>query len=254
MTSGVYKIVNPTNNRFYIGSSFDIYGRWQAHKHTLERGVHANIHLQRAFNKANCEFLYEIIEECPESSLIEREQYYLDLLIPRYNIARRAYSCSGIIRREETKQKIRETLKGYKQTDEHRSNIARSQIGKTKTLETKRKIASSKFGSNNPVFKTGWDKQIEAMKIVNTGKERTEDTRNTISEKLSVPIVQLDLQGNFIREWISAIEVERTLGFANGDINNVCNKVIKRGYPIRTAYKFKWMFKQEYYDNKENNS
>ena len=34
----------------------------------------------------------EILEYCLQSELLEREQYYLDLLVPEYNILKTAYS------------------------------------------------------------------------------------------------------------------------------------------------------------------
>jgi hypothetical protein len=34
----------------------------------------------------------EILEYCPKAKLLEREQFYLDLLVPDYNILKYAYS------------------------------------------------------------------------------------------------------------------------------------------------------------------
>ena len=51
MKSGIYKITNPENQYFYIGSSYDINNRWRKHLERLTKGNHPNIHLQRAYNK-----------------------------------------------------------------------------------------------------------------------------------------------------------------------------------------------------------
>lgn len=40
-------------------------------------------------------FQLEILEYCRADELIEREQYYLDLLNPEYNILKTAYSLMG---------------------------------------------------------------------------------------------------------------------------------------------------------------
>lgn len=77
---GIYSITNCKNGKLYIGSSNNIYRRWREHKNMLHNNKHHSEHLQRAWNKYGEEtFLFEIIEECDENILLEREQYYIDL-------------------------------------------------------------------------------------------------------------------------------------------------------------------------------
>lgn len=113
--SGVYKITNIINNKFYIGSSIDIYRRLDAHQKTLNRNKHHSNHLQNAWNKyGESSFIFEVLEELPmldNESKLEfkirlvngREQHYLDILMPwkgniGYNINKDARSCLGIKR------------------------------------------------------------------------------------------------------------------------------------------------------------
>ena len=53
--SGIYKIVNKVNGKYYIGSSANIYGiphgRWYQHKMHLRGNWHYNNHLQSAWKK-----------------------------------------------------------------------------------------------------------------------------------------------------------------------------------------------------------
>jgi len=56
-------------------------------------------------------FTLEIVEYCDVSVLLEREQHYLDLLKPTYNIAKIAGSTLGIPKSAETKVKISQALK-----------------------------------------------------------------------------------------------------------------------------------------------
>ncbi len=94
--SGIYKITNTVNGKFYIGSSADINRRFYQHRRALTKRVHRNPILQKAWNKYGPEkFTFEILEECPSVNvLLEREQYYLDLLKPYlevgYNIESKA--------------------------------------------------------------------------------------------------------------------------------------------------------------------
>ena len=63
MISGVYKITNTINGKFYIGSSYDIEGRWDCHKKCLKGNYHNNPKLQHAWNKyGQNAFIFEILE------------------------------------------------------------------------------------------------------------------------------------------------------------------------------------------------
>ena len=83
MTSGIYKITNIKNGKFYLGSTKDFTRRQGDHFRDLKNGDHINKHLQNAFNLDGEEnFKFEIIETCEESNLIILEQHYLDTLTP----------------------------------------------------------------------------------------------------------------------------------------------------------------------------
>lgn len=76
--------------------------------------------------------------------------------------------------------------------------------------------------------------------------------------KQSKPVLQYDLQGNFIKEWINAQEVERELGFKAVNIHNCCNgfhERVKNGKLIRCNYTqsngYIWRFKENNIENKE---
>ena len=71
------------------------------------------------------------------------------------------------------------------------------------------------------------------------GMKHTEDTKNKISEANSKPVFQYDLNGNFIKEWPSTMEVERRLGFANTHISACCLGKQKQ------SHGFKWKYKEE---------
>lgn len=63
-------------------------------------------------------------------------------------------------------------------------------------------------------------------------------TRNQmVSMKLSKPILQYTKSGELVREWKSATDVQRTLGYAYQHISNCCTGRYK------SAYNFIWKFK-----------
>jgi len=51
LNSGIYKILNTVNNKFYIGSAVNLNSRFRTHKANLINNKHPNKHLQAAFNK-----------------------------------------------------------------------------------------------------------------------------------------------------------------------------------------------------------
>lgn len=77
---GIYKVTNQINNKSYIGKSKHIYLRWKQH-HTEPFNKNANAYntlFYRAIRKYGIDqFKFEIIEECLEKELNERERYWI---------------------------------------------------------------------------------------------------------------------------------------------------------------------------------
>ena len=79
---GIYKIENLVNGKVYIGSSINIYRRWEEHKTALRHNRHHSYKLQRAWNKhGEQNFKFEItkIFKGKIKELRELEQNYLDV-------------------------------------------------------------------------------------------------------------------------------------------------------------------------------
>ena len=91
---GIYKITNKINNKVYIGKSTSIERRFSEHKSPYEWGRLPNKPLYLAFIKYGLNnFIFEIIEECDEKSLNQREIYW----IKQYNStdAEKGYNISA---------------------------------------------------------------------------------------------------------------------------------------------------------------
>jgi group I intron endonuclease len=79
MGCGIYKITNKIDNKVYIGSSLNISSRHYKHFWLLRKNSHDNNYLQNSFNKfGEHNFVFEIVEFCDKSELIERENYYIN--------------------------------------------------------------------------------------------------------------------------------------------------------------------------------
>jgi group I intron endonuclease len=110
----IYQILNKKNNKFYIGSSNNIENRFRSHKYKLRKNIHHSPILQKSYNKyGKNNFEFRILEET--DNLLEREQYYLDKLKPKYNISLSAYSVMlGRKHSDKTKKLFSRMRKGKK--------------------------------------------------------------------------------------------------------------------------------------------
>lgn len=88
---GIYKITNKINGRCYIGQSINIKQRWKDHrKDAFWKNDHNyNYPLYKAIRKYGIEnFSFEVLEECSQELLNEREIYY----IQKYNSLHKGYN------------------------------------------------------------------------------------------------------------------------------------------------------------------
>jgi len=100
--SGIYRWVNNVNNKTFVGSGKDLKIRLACY-YKLDMLKREKRPIHRALLKYGHEnFTLEIIECCPISELLVREQYYLDLLKPDYNVLEFAYSSLGYRHSAET--------------------------------------------------------------------------------------------------------------------------------------------------------
>lgn len=144
--SGIYKITNIINGKIYVGSAVNLITRQINHFSNLRKCKHCNILLQRAFNKYGEEnFIFEILEEVKDKTkLLEREQYYLDLLGPKYNICKIAGSALGRKWTEQSRIKLSNSKKGCKNVMFGKPSIRK---GTQHTNEMKLRISNKLKGN-----------------------------------------------------------------------------------------------------------
>jgi len=108
--SGVYRWINKTNGKAYVGSSTSLARRfinYYSVGYLLRESSRNNSMIYRALLKNGyTNFSIEILEYCDPSIVISREQHYIDILNPEYNILSLAGSRLGFKHSEETKAKF----------------------------------------------------------------------------------------------------------------------------------------------------
>ena len=193
MKAGIYRIINSSNGKCYVGSSIDINRRRLEHFSALSHNRHVNNHLQNAYNKYGKDsFIFEVIENLEitdniKEDLLEREQFWIDNLRPEYNILLVAGSTLGYHHTEEAKQKISNSTKGVKKSESHAKHIREGQKGRVLSEEHKAKLSQAakhrKSQSHHSII------NIDGV-VYNSIKEASERTGvkyNTIQKRLKNP-------------------------------------------------------------------
>ena len=150
MKSGIYKIT--INNKLYVGYAKNFEKRKNKHYKMLIGKKHINPYLQNSFIKYN-EFNFDIIEECAEDELEEKEMFWIKELDTfegdGYNLTAGGGGFLGGIHTEEAKRKLSEARKGNQNSlgrthsVESRRKMSEAHKGKTLSAEHKRKIGEA---------------------------------------------------------------------------------------------------------------
>lgn len=230
----VYMITSPTN-RIYIGSSINIERRFLYYKSTLAK---TQIKLYRSFKKYGYDnHKIEIVWAGPVEDMLKYETLIgwgfdvlepenLNLMLPKLG---NIFSCISEKTRIKmsnsakkrpitsinTRKKISKVWKGRKQTAEHINKRIKSYTGFKHSNETKEKMSLAKIG-----------------------KKRSAEANLKISKARQKPIIQYDLNMNFIKEWDSATIAAKELNIKGGHISSCCRSERK------SCKGFKWNYKK----------
>lgn len=158
---------------------------------------------------------------------------------------------SGLTREEANKKEI-ETIALYNSTDRRYGYNIKSGGGNFSEEDKLNQSESMKKAWANPNSKYHTmirpkpskktiqkmrDGKIESYKNM-TEKDRIEYSRN----RTIAPVNQYDLDGNFIKQWLSMRELELE-GFNRVNINSVCRRrLTSKGYVISTYKGYQWRY------------
>lgn len=217
----IYLRTNLVNGMQYVGQTRNLPTRkhdWKTLDKPYSNKVIDNARIEYGLDN----FSFEILRECDtKDELDEWERYYIKKLNTRfpngYNMCDGGRGCSGWKMPEEQRRKLSENRKGEK-----------CYFYGKKPWNTGKKLS-----------KEFCDAVSKGLKGKTKGIKKSDDHKRKIGLAHAIAVIQLTLDGEFVKEWESAAEAGRH-GYNFSHICACC-----RGE--RKKHKgFKWMFKEEY--------
>jgi len=211
--SGIYRWVNNLNGKTYVGSALDLAKRLVSYYNIKELSRNSRPIKDALLKYGHSNFTIEILEYCSKTNLLEREQFYLDLLIPDYNILKYAYSLLGYKHSKENIEKFKAKII----SPEHKKIISELHKGKLVSEETRNKLAAAtaEYRKKNPLTS-------EALANI---KAKT-------TEREGVAVSVLNTQTKEIKQFTNQTEAGAFLGVSRQAVYNA----IKRGSTVNGFY------------------
>jgi hypothetical protein len=242
--SGIYMFVNKLSGSFYIGSAKNLRTRIYSYLQLsiLLKGKNNSIISRALLKYGYSNFSLKILEYCDVSKLLEREQYYFDLLEPDYNIAKVAGSTIGVPRSEEFKNKLRELREGKVHTEETKLLMSQIHSGANNSMFGKKHTClggnlepsgsdylTNHFGEltlNGSSKLTPKDQTKELIRLFRVGKVHTEETKNAISSSNGTPIFLYALCSDcstdkycLVKQFVSFREAGKYLNMTHSNVS-----------------------------------
>lgn len=206
----IYRITSPSG-KVYIGQTTSPKIRFKCYRNVQCKG---QIFLYNSFVKYGvCNHTFEILETYDNDT---------DISI---------LNNSEVFHIKEHKNKGCELLN----LDEGGRNACKSE-------ETRKKLSEAKIGKYrgelNPMYgKSHTTNAKLKISIANTGRKQTRENREKLTKIVSKPVIQYNENGDFLKEWSSATEVARELGFNSRVINSQARGLRKKAYGFIWKYK-----------------
>lgn len=232
----IYKITNNVNGKIYIGKTINLEDRWYKHKYLAMKGI--NRHLYSAMRKYGIDnFSFEVIEQCDDNILNDREKYWIDTLAScdrniGYN--KTIGGDSGDTwtynnHQEQTSKLLSEKLKGKKHDPDSYRRAGEKRRGYKMNDEQRKKISDSL--KNGHI--TGRIKSVPPPHYDRTGEHQPDSAKRKLSEYRAGKTYD-EIYSREISDRLK--EQRRQMWTGSGNPNyidiNVCDiiKLIKDGY------------------------
>lgn len=243
---GVYMLKCHANGKVYIGSSITPGHRILSHFAELRHGHHINKSLQADFDSIGDEqFSAHVIENCNESELSIREQFYMD----KFNAQnpRFGYNIDNAVRA--SLDQIKASMRGRPCSEQAKRKISSANAGGKNVTEHQREVARNtckqRTGANNPMWRGGKtivnQEHSDRMRGRRVSKkteftsERTSGGKNNMAKA----VVQLTMDWKHVKtfDYVRGVKED---GYCEEGVRNCCKgrQEWYRGY--------RWMYLDDY--------
>ena len=216
-TTFIYVLVDPiTNYVRYVGKSDDVVIRLKEH---IRKAKYAKTHKNNwiiSLSLKGQKPMLEVIDEVPIVEASFWEKYWISQMkVWGFNLTNCADGGIGGNLGYVVNQKISQAKKGFKHSDITKKAISDYRKGKKHSEKTIKHFSETRKNDKNPMF----------------GKKRSE------ASKKYKKVIQLTLDGEFIKEWDGVTIASKYLGISRQSITDVCYGRHK------TAGGYKWLLK-----------
>lgn len=240
--SGIYRWVNITNGKSYIGSAVDLKERCVNYFNVNHLITNDSMLICRSLIKYGySNFRLEILEYCDPEIRFERESYYIALSSPEYNILKEANSMPsrlGTIRSESAKLKA-----GLNNPNRIIVSVIDTLTGEETIYDSITKAEAGlgvARGQISQYFSKDQEKPLRKRYILNKiilSEDINIETEEQLVEswRAGIGIEVVDLTTNVTTTYVSLREAARALNIAHSTIHNY----MKSSMPYKDRYLFK---------------
>jgi group I intron endonuclease len=233
---GIYKITNP-KGKIYIGQSINIENRFNQYK-MMDKSCIGPKLFNSLFKYGYQNHIFEIIEECSLEELDNKEfihkQKILKITSWEDVLFLQLKDKKGGKRSSQTKEKIRISSMGKNSKEIFQFDLDGNFIKKWNSIVEAEQMFGKGIKSNltQKTLTAGGYIWSYTKELVYSSHK----VKNKWSSK-NKPVLQIDLEGNLIKEWDKILDIELELNFKNSNISACCKGRQK------TAYGFKWKYR-----------
>ena len=265
----IYTLIDPITNEIrYVGKAIKPKNRLVEHIRESKKKSHNPSHKKnwiKGLLSKNKTPKIEILDEVPSNEWEFWETYWISQLkcwgFKLTNISPGGYN-NNYKRNNKTKQKMRQSKLGTTLSDTHKKQISDSikKVSKERPNYNRSGNNIKNIINKDLLYKLYIDENLSMPKIskkigfsekkiwqslqeYNIKKDKS-IWKKQLSTQPKKPVLQYNLDGEFMKEWSSPIDIHKEYGYNKSNIANVCRGVAK------TCNGFIWRYKNEFIELK----
>jgi hypothetical protein len=183
-------------------------------------------------------FKLEILEYCNPKEVAKREQYYIDVFTPEYNVLKTAYSSLGYKHTKESLIKINKNLAILNKSKSISVKVTNLETNVSQEYTSLTDAAKSLNTNKTTLIKYILSsKPLKGIYKLESNLSISKFDSNYLNHPNSIKIEVTDLELNTINSYTSVHSAARTLGIGHNTISNYFKRNQTRPYKGRYIFK-----------------